>query len=304
MGLKGGGSSGGSGTTTTEPWSGAQPYLKQIMSEASKAYGQTSKTPYGGDYYAPYTADQLASQDYMRQLAPVVQQQVRPAMQLAQDTAGGKFLDPSTNPAFQAALSASIQPAVQTFRESVVPGINSAAISQGAYGGARNGLALGRAAQGLSQEITNTAGKMSYQNYATERGYQNDSAQLIAQALGLQEMPGQYLNSAGTATQTQQQALLDQALQKYQDKTNAPWAGLEQYANLISGASNGTGQTTTKTPTNMFGNALSGAIGGTGLAAGLGSLFAAPGATGIAAVGGPWTLGLGAAAGLIGGLFG
>lgn len=302
---KGGGSSGGTTVQTSEPWSGAVPYLTQIMQGAQQAYGQTSKTPYPGQYYAPYTNDQLAGQDYIRQLAPVIQQQVKPVIQLASDTASGKFLDPSSNPALQSAMSAAAQPAVQAFRESVVPGINSAAISSGAYGGARNGLALGRASQGLMQELTNTGAQMAYQNYATERGYQNQSADLFSKALGLQATPAQYLTAVGQDTQTQNQQLLNEKLQKYNDTSQAPWNGLDQYLSLVTGAGGNYGTSTgTASGGSTFGNVLSGALGGAGLAGGIGSLFGS-GAAGIAGIaGGPWTLGLGAlAGGLAGGLF-
>lgn len=51
-----------SGVTTTEPWSGQQPYLNKIFGDAEKAY-DTTKTqgPYTGEFYSLPTEDQLNS---------------------------------------------------------------------------------------------------------------------------------------------------------------------------------------------------------------------------------------------------
>ncbi len=71
--------------------------------------------------------------------------------------------------------------------------------------------------------------------------------------------------------------------------------------NAIGGAGNIASQmmrkTTQTAPGKTAGGALGGAMGGAMGAAGLGSMMAAEGATGLAAVGGPVTLGVGAALG-------
>lgn len=80
-----------------------------------------------------------------------------------------------------------------------------------------------------------------------------------------------------------------------QMELDSPWAQLQRYQQLVSGAGGST--QSQQLSSNPLGSALGGALGG----AGLGSMMAAPGATGLAAVGGwPFMLG-GAALGLLGG---
>lgn len=75
-----------------------------------------------------------------------------------------------------------------------------------------------------------------------------------------------------------------------------PWTQLQRYQGLVTGGAGGASTQTQPLHSNRLGGLLGGAAGG----AALGSMMAAPGATGLAAVGGwPFLLG-GAALGLLG----
>lgn len=81
-----------------------------------------------------------------------------------------------------------------------------------------------------------------------------------------------------------------------QMQADDPWTQLQRYQGLVSG---GAGGASTQSQ-NLHSNPMAGVLGGGLAGAGLGSMMAAPGATGLAAVGGwPFLLG-GAALGLLG----
>lgn len=312
----GGGSSGGGGgssTQTTVPWEGAQPAIMSLIQKAEKAERQVSKTPYGGVTYAqPNNLQTMANYD-LAKLAP----QLVPLSQAGQSTImnnlTGKFLDPAMNPTLQAAKAAATASTVKEFQNSILPSLNSAAIQSGAYGGARNGIALARASDDAMKTIADTNAKMDFSNYAMERGNQNASIAQIPTILSALTAPSNTLGAAGAQQQSWDQALIDDAVNKFNAKQTAPFAGLSEMANLIGyGGGNSYSQTTTTRPTNTFGNVLSGALGGGMLGYGAASAFPtafglganAMGATGLASLGALGPIGLGVAAGgLLGGLF-
>ena len=90
MSFLGGGSSGGTQTTTVQPYAAAQPALNQIISEAGNLYNQGVK---GAGYVAPstQTTKGLAAQELMAGSAN---------QQLA-DTLSGKYLNPFLSPMLQ-----------------------------------------------------------------------------------------------------------------------------------------------------------------------------------------------------------
>ena len=90
MSFLGGGSSGGTQTTTVQPYAAAQPALNQIISEAGNLYKQGVK---GAGYVAPstQTTKGLAAQELMAGSAN---------QQLA-DTLSGKYLNPFLSPMLQ-----------------------------------------------------------------------------------------------------------------------------------------------------------------------------------------------------------
>ena len=82
-------------TTTTqknEPWAPAQPHLQNIMDAAQGAYASTPKTV--DQLFADTNQTQRWAADLLKQFAPSMNQGVGGLRQLADDTVGGKYLDP------------------------------------------------------------------------------------------------------------------------------------------------------------------------------------------------------------------
>lgn len=79
------------------------------------------------------------------------------------------FQNPLSNPTFLAGLEASFTPAIQQFERTTMPQINSAAIQNGAYGGARHDISQGVAAGEFGKNLSDIAARAFMDEYGRER---------------------------------------------------------------------------------------------------------------------------------------
>lgn len=308
---KGGGSTSGTSTTVTktDPPAYLEPYLTDIASKAQSAYQQVPQGGYSGQLIATPTANQQAALAQQAQVANNLgpnfgAQTTAIADQQANKILSGSYTNPAnnqfqqTNLATRPAVDAYLQPVLDNLQNKVIPGVQSNAINQGAYGGSRYGVELGQQINdNFTTQANNIAAQMGYgeqvrmdeQRFNNFTNNQNLIPQLqqtelaaqiansgIANA-GVQQQltPSSILSQVGGAEQLQQQDLLDEAYQQYLLAIQGPFAGLDQYAGLISGTGyGGTSTGTSNVPKSSGGsNFLSGALGGAASGAALGSVF-------------------------------
>ena len=273
-----------------------QPYIAYGLSEASKLY-QTPGTPGyfpGQGYVSPSQPTQEALQFGANRavqgnpLLPQSQQTVgqmqgtfNPAIQQMQGTASGQYL--SGNPFFSGAFQSAANAASQQFQDQMQQ-VTSGASRAGRYGSGAMGQLQDRAAGTFASALTDTAGKLAYQNYDAERArqeaaqgnigqiYGQDFArQLAAAQLGPSMAQADYgdidrLYQVGQAQESYQQAALADQMQRFQFEQNLPAAKLQSFLSAAYGAP--MGQQTTQPiyrnqAANIFGGAaLGGALGG------------------------------------------
>lgn len=278
-----------SSNAQANPWAPAEPGFNQLATGAQNAAAASQAVPaFTGDLFARPNAVQEGANTSALGVANWAGEGATQLHQLGLDTIAGKFLDSANNPYLQSAITASINPLREQLTQTVHQ-IGDRAQQSGAYGGDRQGVTEGTAVRGFNQDAMNLAAQMNYGNYATERQNQINAPSLLqaATAIGLQ--PSQIMADVGTQQQKWQQSILDEALQKHQMAIDAPWAGLDRLAQVMSifspyasqsGTSTTTGTTTQKAP----GGGIGGALGG----AAAGSAF------------GPWGAAIGGLAGLFG----
>lgn len=154
-------------TTTTEPSAVLKPYLEYGLGEAQRLY-QAGGTPVVGPSDATKMAME-AAQTRALQGSPLVG--ASQAQQLG--TIQGDYL--SGNPFFQGAFQPAAQAATSAFN-TAIGNIGSQASRAGRYGsGAMQNLQTQAAGQ-LAQNLSSTAGKLAYENYAAERARQEAAA--------------------------------------------------------------------------------------------------------------------------------
>lgn len=273
-----------------------QPYIAYGLSEAAKLY-QTPGTPGyfpGQGYVSPSQPTQEALQFGANRavqgnpLLPLSQQTVgqmqgtfNPAIQQMQGTASGQYL--GGNPFFGGAFQSAANAASQQFQDQMQQ-VTSGASRAGRYGSGAMGQLQDRAAGTFASALTDTAGKLAYQNYDAERArqeaaignigqlYGSDFArQLSAAQLGPGMAAADYgdidrLYQVGQAQESYQQAALADQMQRFQFEQNLPAAKLQSFLSAAYGAP--MGQQTTQPiyrnqAANIFGGAaLGGALGG------------------------------------------
>jgi len=245
-------------TTTTAVDPTIQPYLTYGLSEARKQYeGGGPKFYPGQGYVGPSTATQTALQALQaRAMAgnPLLSQaQGNVSGMLAGDYLGG-------NPFFQGAFQPAATAAQTAFQKSIGD-ISSAASKAGRYGSGAMGDLQSQAAGTFAQKLADTAGKLSYENYAQER---QNQMRALGMAPGLAEADYGDINKllgAGQLGEGYQTSALQADMARYNFEQNAPQKNLTNYLNMVYGFPAGRTQTqTTPYYTNPTATAL-----GTGL---------------------------------------
>lgn len=215
MGSKGSG--GGQSSSKVEPWSGAQPYLKDIMSEAQKLYEQgygTAQYPY--QTVAPRagaTSDAISMIADRARAGSPLQQPLQQGM--AEVLSGSRMME--GNPYFSAMAG--------RVRDEVQPGINAT------FGG------LGRTGGGLHQEslakgLGDSIGALAYQNYGDEANRQMQAFGLAPSIMQSEYDDGRNLLAAGQMDEEYTQRLIDADRQRFMFQENAPWDLLNRYAGV------------------------------------------------------------------------
>lgn len=287
-------------TTTeskNEPWSAAKPYITDLYSQAQTAFNNTDRSPYQGELYAGPTQAQLSAVDQYKAMAANPQVNAGQAIgwdgaqsvaNMAQQTLGGQYMDPASNPYLKGAVDAALRPIEQNLTRNILPSIQDQSILQGAYGGSGYGTAQGLAISDWTQQSADVASKIYAQNYAQERAYQQQAAQQLAMALALQEggtnaglSGANLLGQAGSQEQAWNQGGLDAALQKYQINQAAPWAGINELNQVLNTGNYSQGTQTTTQKTGALENIMKGVSGAAGLA---GSLMGGGGIGGLASL--------------------
>ena len=185
------------------------------------------------------------------------------------------------------------QQVTDNLQRNILPGIGSAAIAAGGYGGSRQGVveanALKDANTGLSGALANLYGQdynnamgRNLQRYGMDQnynlgvgnlglGYQNSLQNFYTnqrgQDLQATQLGANLFQQGNTGMQQQGQGLYNLGLTQQQ----APWSVVGNYTNTLSPFT-GFGNTSTSTP----GNALAGGLGGAVVGAQLYNLFNKP----------------------------
>ena len=102
----------------------------------------------------------------------------------ANPSSGAGGFDPQTDQLLQAAISAAINPVITDFNQQVLPGLSDQAIASGQFGGTRQGIAQGLAADALLRNAGNIGATLS-----------NDAAQQARQLASNESIAGAQLQS-------------------------------------------------------------------------------------------------------------
>lgn len=305
-GGKGGGGGGGTQTVVNEPWSGAKPYINDLMSEAQNLYNANGPDYFPNATYVPFSPQSEMAMTLAQNRALMGSPLIGAGKDLTQQTLEGDFLN--SNPYMDQMYDNAASAVTRNYREAIAPSIDSKFSSAGRYGSDLWANQHDQAQENLSRGLERMAGDMYGKNYAIERQNQQSIlpfSQQLAQS-DYNEI-GQLAN-IGSAIEGKAGEMLNDNINRFNYYQNLPQQKLQAYSNIINGASAGTGQQTADSGGGSnVGNIIGGAATGAGLASYLSgagsSLFG--GTPTIAGLGSMGTMGLyGLGGAVLGGLLG
>ncbi len=285
----GGGGSPPTQTTNTQvnysPEEQAQRAL--VQSEAAKIYAQSpSSTPNPGPEIAPFSADTIAAQNYMRAAAIPVAQNVGNMQQGIQfglsDIVNGK------DPTLDRAIEASVRPITQAYTDpgGVLSQQRTEMNNNNMLGSTRDVMMQGIMGGRYMDAVGDTAAKLA----AASR---TDTLNTFAKTLGLAPsvsqaatQPAQMLSAVGNQNELLQQAQLDKEAQDRLWGINYPWMNLNNYANIVYGGANPGTTSTNSGGATQGRSATMGVLGGAAAGASMGAMAGPWGAVAGAVIGG------------------
>lgn len=280
-----------SNTTTqkADPWAKQQPYLEDIFSEASNLYKNASPYYYPQSSVAGFSPEELAAQGSTVQYAQGGARDLINQGLSGQSFLLGDVLRADSNPYMADYAKGAISPVWDALTRIGMPTVDSGAVASGQYGGSRQGVAQGLALSDATRQSFDTTSKMYSDMYgqnldAMQRAVLGNEAVVKGGTL-----PDQLLATVGGDRRAMEQALIDDAMARWEWEQSLPSAKLAQYQGAVQGTYGGAG---TSTSTGEAPGVPQPSTGQKALSAGLAGLgtYGALAGAGLTAVA-PWAAG-------------
>jgi hypothetical protein len=233
------------------------PYYKDILGKAQALYNERTGEgfqPYQGPTVADFTPEQRQAFTGISGLvgsqAPVFQE----GMDLTRAAAAPMTSEQMTqymSPYQQAVTDIEKREATKQYESQVVPALAAKAATTGGFGGSRQAILEGMAAdtqQRLLSDIQAKGSQSAYQD-AVQRFQADRQAAGQAGAQLATMAPQQFkaqlgelgaIQTVGEQQQRQQQTALDEAFRQYQLERNYPYDTMSRYQSVVTGAPMGT----------------------------------------------------------------
>ena len=241
---KGGGSSGSQTVVqSNEPWSEAQPFLKQLYQNAQNIPLQQAYPWQTYPTRSPLTdASQLAQVQYATNALPAYWQSGNAAL--------GSMLgapDVATNQYVNRMLESQAGQITDQLQRQWLPSIRQGASTAGQFGGTAQkkleGLAIGEAAKALSSAAAQT----QLGAYGQGLDQQSRAMAFLPQMAQLGMLPSQVYGQVGGAQEGYNQQIINDALNRWNYTQQAPYTRLAAQTAAIGGIPMNSTQTTTGT---------------------------------------------------------
>jgi len=230
--LWGGGGSPQQQTTTSGIDPSMRPYVEKGLSEAQKLYETYTPQYYGGQTYVSPSSQTESALTMAEQQARAGSPLINQALAQQQGAVGGQYL--GANPFLEAALRPGQQAATQAYNQAI-SGTRSQAAGAGRYGsGAQNQLES-LSQQNLANALAGQAGQAAYQNYASERGLQEQAARNAPTMAQAAYQPINQLLQTGQARENYAQQALQAELDRFNFQQNLPYQRLAQFTSTVAG---------------------------------------------------------------------
>ena len=261
-----------SGRSVTQLDPMLKPYVEFGLGEARRLYEGAGPQYFPGQTFVSPSATTLSALQSAESRAMAGSPLLRQAQTQMQRTAGGEYLQ--GNPFFQGAFAPAARQAQEAFTTNIQD-LTSKASSAGRYGSAAMGQLQGKAADIFSRNLTETAGKLAYENYAAERARQEAAARALPELAAQDYADIERLATVGQAREAYDLQALQDQINRFNYEQNLPQARLQSYLSSIYGAPAGgitetTGRGTSQQP--IYGNPAQSFLGNALTLAGIGRM--------------------------------
>jgi len=223
-------------TTTNQIDPMLKPYVEFGLGEARRLYETQGPSYFPGQTYVSPTETTLSALQAGEQRAGAGSPLLRAAQAENLANVQGQYL--GGNPFFQGAFNPAAKAAQQSYYDAI-QNVASKASSAGRYGSGAYGQLTDRAGGTFANALTDTAGKLAYQNYSDERARQ---AAATAAAPGMAEADYgdiQRLLAIGQGREGYAQTALQDQINRYNYEQNLPQAKLQSFLSGVYGAPSG-----------------------------------------------------------------
>lgn len=239
----GGGGGGGSSQTTTDIPDWLKPYVEFGLEEAKGLYTGAGPEYYPGQTYISPSQQTTQALGLAEQRALAGSPLQQAALQQQAGTVGGQYL--GVNPYLSQALQAGQSEATQAYLDAIKQG-RSGAVMAGRMGSGAQQDVEQRQEQALATALSQQAGQLAYQNYASERARQ-EAAAAGAPAMAASEYADiNQLLQTGKVGEAYEQAALEGDVARFTFGQQKPYEKLSSYLGAVYGAPVPMQQTTTQ----------------------------------------------------------
>jgi hypothetical protein len=217
-------------TSTVDPT--IAPYLTYGLQQAQNLYQGGGPQYYTGETFVSPSQTTQAGLQALETRALAGNPLTGLAQQQLQGTLGGAYL--GGNPFFQGAFAPAAQAAQTQFKDTL-GNISSKASLAGRYGSGAMGNLQDRATGQYAQALTNTAGKLAYENYDAERQRQQQAIGIAPELANADYQDIQNLLQAGQLREGYTGQQLGADVAKFNFLQNQPQQNLQNYMSLVYG---------------------------------------------------------------------
>ena len=250
-------------TTQQQLPSFLQPYAP-LYAQQGYNLSQAPFNPYPFETVAPFTQDQNAAMDMVRQRSMSGSPVVNAAQQQTLNTINGDYLNPQTNPYLQQTFDTAADRVTDAFSRGTAAQTDSRFAQSHGYGGSAwneaqqaNQTALGDSLGGLAANIFGN-------NYAQERSRQQQASQFAPNLAAQDYRDAEALLNVGGMQQGLGQQYLSDDYSRFQQAQQYPYQQFQTFGQLFN-PNLGSTQTQTQPGVSPVSGLLGGALGGLGI---------------------------------------
>ena len=218
------------------------PYITYGLDEAKGLYQADGPTYYPGQTYVDQSAQTTEGLGLAEARARAGSPLIPAAQAQALSTIQGDRLS-AGNPYFSSMMSNAARPVVSEFNKAIRD-IGGRTASSGRYGSGAMGEMESQATENLANALSQRGSELAYQNYATERGRQDQAIGNAGALAGQDYSDIQQLMNVGQANESQSLKALQGDIARYDYGQNAPQQKLQSYLTAAYGAPAPINQTT------------------------------------------------------------